>query len=109
MNGESLNSNKKQNLSKKILICYKISNLPNNNLKLLLSNYTEVSSILKSNKKDLIYFLYFNRDNIHNILYDEEKLIQIKINKNNRNLSYYFYLSLLIKDKDIINYSYSID
>lgn len=57
MNEESLNSNNKENLSKKLLICYKISNLPNNNLKLL-SNYNEVSSILKSNhQKKLCFYI----------------------------------------------------
>ena len=106
---KSLIPNEKDNLSKKILICYKISTLPNNNLKLL-SNYDEVLIIINSNKKHLIDFLYFNRNNIHEILYKEEKVINIEINENNRNLSYYFYLSLLItENKDIINYSYSFD
>ena len=100
---------KKDYISKKISICYKISTFSNNNL-ILLSNYDEVLNIINTNKKDLIYFLYSNRHNIHYILYKEEEVINIEINENNRNLFYYFYLSLLItENKDIINYSYSVD
>ena len=108
-NKKLLIPNEKENLTNKISTCYKISTFPNTNLKLL-SNYDEILKIMNSKKKDLIDFLYFNRNNIHEILYKEEKIINIEINENNRNLSYYFYLSLLISEnKDIINYSYSVD
>ena len=55
---------------------------------------------------------YFNKENIHKILYDEEKILELNkkeyiINSNNKiNLSELFYLSLLILDSVIINYKY---
>ena len=114
MNGinknELFSQKEEDNFPMKLNICFMISNLSNNHNLKLLSNYNEILKILDSNKKGKIYFFYFNRNHIHNILFEEEEVIKIKINENNRNLSYYFYLSLLINDnKDIINYSYSID
>jgi len=46
---------------------------------------------------------------IHKILYEEDKIIFIEIQKE-ASLSFYFYLDLLIKyEEDIVNYEYSIE
>ena len=57
-----------------------------------------------------IKFIYNFKDKIHDILYDEEEIIPIECNEDNKKLEFLFYLSLLITDnKDIINYSFPID
>ena len=62
-----------------------------------------------NNKLDLVKFFYLNRFSIHDILYKYGKIIRLTFeDEKEENLSYYFYLSLLIRDNDdIINYSYS--
>jgi hypothetical protein len=72
---------------------------------------SEILSIINSDNLDnnnFSKFLYFNKNNIHNILFDnEEKII---VNFQNYSLSFLYYLSLLIRDNpDIVFYSYSID
>ena len=74
------------------------------------SNYKELKSILKVNDSEIIKFLYFNKDYVHQILYEEEKIISINKDENKKSISYIFYLSLLIMDNnDFINYSFKID
>ena len=86
----------------------------------------EIKNILKSNPKDILYFLYFNMDNIEKILYNEDKIIyfdvdeqnnyflkineeKIEIEKKNE-IVILFYISLLIKyNKNIVNFSLSFD
>ena len=113
MNKNSFLLTKKNNIPLRLLIFYNIIvNLfhKTNDIVKMLANYSEVKILLDSKKEDIIYFLYFDRYNIHKILYNEEEIIYININENNRNLTYYFYLSLLIREnRDIINYSYSIE
>ena len=74
------------------------------------TNYEELESILKINEPEIIKFLYFNKDNVHQILYENEIIININLDDNKKSISYIFYLSLLIMDNiDIVNYSYKID
>ena len=79
----------------------------------ILSNMSELNDILKNKKNNnkIICFLYFFRKIIEEILYTNEEVINIIpdfINK--KNISDYFYLSLLIKNsQDFINYIYKID
>ena len=57
----------------------------------------------------IVELLYFNRSSINKKLYEKEEKINLK-SEGKQNLSYYFYVSLLIKDDpNIINYSYSIE
>ncbi len=74
-------------------------------------NYEELKSILKVNDSEIIKFLYFNKDYVHQIFNEEEKIISIiSLDENKRTISYNFYLSLLIMDNiDIVNYSFKID
>jgi hypothetical protein len=73
----------------------------------LLSEYSDIENIQKINEGQITKFLYFNRKNVHRILYDEDKTIHFKYEEINNNLSFYFYLILLINDMpDILNYTY---
>jgi hypothetical protein len=73
-----------------------------NNL-LINSEKIEISNL------DLIKLYYLNRKKIHNELFNNQKIIGLEDDKIIENISYYFYLDLLIKDNiDIVNYSYSI-
>ena len=76
----------------------------------LIDIYNTVNKYYK-NKLDLIKFIYLNRLSFHNILYKYEKIIRLNYeDEKEENLSYYFYLSLLIRDNDdIINYSYPLE
>ena len=107
----SYDSSKKDNLNTKLLICYNssINAISENKNNKLLSSYSEIVSILKLNKNDLLYFIYKNRYNVNEILYDEEEYINIEIKEENRNLANYFSLDLLINDnKEMVNYIYPI-
>ena len=74
-----------------------------------LINYQEIKKLCEANKYNPLKLYYFNREYIHKILYDKEEIITINSNEM-RELSYYFYLSLLIKDNpNVINYSYSFE
>ena len=74
------------------------------------SNYEELESILKLNDLEIIKFLYFNRKNVHKIFHEKKDKIKINLEENKRNISFFFYLGLLIMDNiDIINYSFKID
>ena len=58
----------------------------------------------------LTKLFYFNKKNVHEILYNEEEFITINSNEKTKSLYYMFYLVLLINDKrDLINYKYSFD
>ena len=74
----------------------------------LLNNYTELQQALKLlNLDEISIFCYFQKNLINDILYQEEKIININNNNNKYNFAFYFYLDLLIEDNiDIINYSY---
>ena len=95
------------NLSVKLNIVYhsslnskiKINNDPTANL---LTEYSEIQKFFESN--NLTKVLYFNMRTTHQILYDNDAIIQIN-NAMYNDLAYNFYLDLLIKsDEDIINY-----
>ena len=76
----------------------------------LISEYSEVYDIPKHQGTDTMKFLYFNKGNIHKILYDSDETITINSDIIRNNLSDYFYLLLLLEDNpDIINYKYSLD
>ena len=83
--------------------------IPKEPLVKLISNFSEIEQILNIDKSRIIHYFYFSNEKIHNILYDEEKEIQINYDEKN-STSYYFYLSLLIMAKlEIINYKYNFE
>ena len=78
----------------------------------LLSDYSEIVNVLNiiNNSIELTKFLYFNKTQVHKILYDSEQMIELNHPNRNIELGHYFYLCLLINDNNnIINYNYSLD
>ena len=76
----------------------------------LLSSMSEINSIIELNNPDLISFLYSAKEEVHIILYNNEETIDIKFDIKRMQLSYLFFLSLLIKDKpEIINYTFQLN
>ena len=112
-NGKKIFSKNKENLPFKLILCYnwiliKHDIITNDPIFYLLSNFEEITSL--KGKKEYIKFLYCNRNNIESILYNEEKIIEIESVNTIKTISDYFYLSLIIKNKNnLVNYSYSIN
>ena len=74
--------------------------------KFYLSNEELEDLIEKNNFKSLEY-IYFNKKNFHQILYDSDKLIQMK-EENLKSFGSLFYFDLLIKDDpNTVNYTFS--
>ena len=64
----------------------------------------------KLDKLNLIKFLYCYKVSVHKILYELEEVIELTEEGKAENLSYYFYLVLLINDSNtMFNYTYSIE
>ena len=62
----------------------------------LLFNFEEIKKLLDIKENNILKLFYFNKNKLHNILYDEEELINVDdLNELNKNLSFYFYLNLL--------------
>ena len=112
-NGKIIFSKNKENLPFKLILCYnwiliKHDIITNDPIFYLLSNFEEITSL--KGKKEYIKFLYCNRNNIESILYNEEKIIEIESVNTIKTISDYFYLSLIIKNKNnLVHYSYSIN
>ena len=76
----------------------------------LISNFEEIKTIINGKNPNIIKLLYFNKNQIHTILYESEELITLKTKLMENNISNYFYLILLLKDNEnMVNYEYSID
>ena len=75
----------------------------------LINKFEEIQSIKKIIEENICKFYYFNRKTIHKILYEHEENINIGIIIK-KNLSFYFYLNLLIKENlAMTDYTYSFD
>ena len=75
-----------------------------------LINYEEINKMCESKEFNPLKLYYFKRKYIDKILYDKNELIKLNVNQNCEKLSYYFYLSLLIRNNPhIVNYSYSFE
>ena len=73
-----------------------------------LINFEELRKVFNIDSLEAIKLIYFNRDSIHKILYEKEYCIILEDLE--QNLSFYFYLILLIQEnEDIVNYKYSIN
>ena len=121
---ESSMENIKNNLKDKIeedvpnkifIIILTLSSQYKNNLKDptadLLSNYEEIKLLQKINyQKKIINYFYIAKNKLHKILYEEDEIIRINYDCTKIDVSYLFYLDLLINAQpDICNYSYSFD
>ena len=73
----------------------------------LVVNIEEILNIVKENNGQYLKLFYFNKENIHNVLYQEEEVISID-DTLTRKLSNLFYLDLLIKENDnFVDYIFS--
>lgn len=76
----------------------------------LISNFNIIEEILKTeDMQRLLEFFNANKKIIHKVLYNEERIINIKPNEKMSNLSCNIYLKLLINDDlEVINYCFPI-
>ena len=76
----------------------------------IISNFDEIQELLNIKEQKIMKLFYFNKTKLHNILYYEEEIINVDLFGISKDLSFYFYLVLLIKeDQLVVNYSYSIN
>ena len=74
----------------------------------LLSDYSQIEEIMRLDKLISLKLIYFNKTNIHKILYETDNIIYLDYFY--KNIGSYFYLDLLISDiKNIVNYSYPLN
>ena len=76
----------------------------------LLNNISDIIEIIKSRKRDKWKYIYFNNKNINQLLYDEDKNINIDITDVEifKDFEYLFYLDcLILNDEEIINYTFT--
>ena len=74
----------------------------------LIKNYEDILDMkIYNGNGNITKFLYFNKEKVHSILYKKNEVINLEYNKNNKNLIFYFYLTLLIRENpNILNYKY---
>ena len=78
----------------------------------LISNFTdqEKEDIIKLKHPNILLFYLLNHDQFHQILYNDDKTVEITSEHLNYEISNYFYLVLLIdKEQEIVNYEYDIN
>ena len=102
--------NKKLPIKIKLLYYLSIFEFPKNPLSGILTKISEISSINFSNEEEL-YFLLINKKNISNMLYVEDKVINIPYNdKTKYSIDYFFYLSLILnEDTNLTDYKFSVE
>ena len=74
-----------------------------------LININSLEKLYEIDKLDIIKSIYYNKNSIHQYLYDNEEFINITSDSDEKltKLSFLFYLSLLIADNiNIVNYNY---
>ena len=93
-----------------VLICIAFERLFISQIPNFLSSMSEIKYIIELNNPEFISFIYFAKNNIHRILWEEEEIINIKYDRKRLELPFLFYLVALIKDNiEIINYLYPIN
>ena len=84
-----------------------ITNVDKNNL---LSKISEIQRLLKFKSSRKYEYFYLNKENIHELLYENDNIIKIQSNAPENNLCNIFYIILLIKHQPYLtNYIYEID
>ena len=95
-------------INEKIIINFKESKSNNKENKNIKIHIKELSEYFKLDKLKIVKLLYFNIEKFHQILYDYDT--EIILENEEKNLSYIFYVTLLIKyNPSIINYSFTIE
>ena len=109
-------SQKSYELMPKFSLLYKaislnfISHNLNEPITKLIIDFSDILK-LKLDSNEITKILYFNIEKVNDILYDSDKVIKFPLLKDGKyEMSYYFYLSLLINyNINITNFDYSID
>ena len=79
---------------------------PNNTI---IRNYDEIKDLCKANEGQILKIFYFYRNNIQDILYESNNVIDIKDLYNEIEFSELFYLSLLLYNSNLVNFYFSFD
>ena len=80
-----------------------------NDIKDIFTDIENIKKHFKLNELEVMKLLYFNNNIMHPLLYEFDNIIKINSIEKIDNISYYYYLSLLItKIPNIIYYYYSI-
>ena len=109
--GNNISFRKNENYSSKLNLVFLVSINMHSKIKddpicLLLTDFSEIESISKTKK--FFRFLHYNKDKVHQILYNEDTNIQIDDDFKENHLAGNFYLCSLIEDNyEIINYNYT--
>ena len=108
----------KLNLSYNTLLNTEKYNKKKNNLEIenklnpfqrIITNYNEIQKLLSLKDPQILKFFYFNRNIIYTIIYEEDEIINIMDTREKNELSFYFYLDMLIKENPLLNFSYSFN
>ena len=75
----------------------------------IIFNFNEIQNLLKIKDPNILKIFYFNRKIVHEILYEEEEIINLNSIEEKKTLAFYFYLDFLIKDNPLLNYYYSFN
>ena len=75
----------------------------------IISNFKEIQNLIEIKDPKIIKIFYFNRNRVHDILFEDEEIININYIEEKKTLSFYFYLDFLIKDNPLLNYTYSFN
>ena len=77
--------------------------------KAIISNYDDIKHFCKENEGKILKIFYFYRNNIEDILYESNTVIDIKDLYNEIEFSELFYLSLLLYNSNLVNFYFSFD
>ena len=95
---------------RKVLELLLKSFIPKNDNISLISEFSQIESLLKLKMPRKFEYFYLNKVQIHKILYDNEQIIKIQSNTQEKNLANLFYIILLIKYQSYLtNYIYEFD
>ena len=84
--------------------------IPTNDKISLISKYSEIDSLLNFKMERKFEYFYLNKVNIHKVLYENENIIKIQSNIQEKNIANLFYIILLIKYQPFLtNYIYEFE
>ena len=89
-----------------------LSNLNEEKIENLISVFSdrEKQEIIQLKNPNILFFYLLNYEKFHQILYENDNIVQISSEDLKNKISNYFYLVLLIeKDQEIVNYQYEIN
>jgi len=75
----------------------------------VIQSYDEIKDIYEKNKEKILKILYLDKNNIQDILYNSDKIINFEDLIIKPELSKLFDLSLLLDNSNLVNFKYSFD